>query len=411
MKFLPFHYCAAGLLALLIAFPASAQKGGSQGPAPSQPSTSGPVGQPGVTQPINPQSQVATFVKGRVVMDGGQPVPEPVSVALNCGMRVVQAIHTDSKGYFEFVLGSGLQGNMDMSASNDTVGPATGGMTLPGGLGGGGIGGLGDSGGRLLGCELRVSVGGYEPLSKNITDSGDITGIDVGTLQLRRLAGAEGSSISVTSLQIPSNARKEFDKASSEISKNHLDSAKEHLEKAVSEYDKYAAAWNQLGAVYSSTGETEKANQAYAKAITSDPHYIPPYIGLAALQLQTEDYKDAADTAGKALALDSRIGVASFIRAAADVQLNRLDEAEKDAVNAEREPHESFPQVHVVLAQIFVAKQDYSNAAGEMRAYLKEAPQGNFAVEIKKSLDEIDRTTASAAAGKSAGAAAPSIAP
>ena len=32
------------------------------------------------------------------------------------------------------------------------------------------------------------------------------------------------------------------------------------------------------------------------------------YIGLAALQLQTEDYKNAADTAGKALALDSRIG-------------------------------------------------------------------------------------------------------
>jgi Tetratricopeptide repeat len=342
-------------------------------------------------------------------MDAGQPVPEPVSVALNCGVQVVQAIHTDSKGYFEFVLGAGPRGNMDMSASNGT-GPAIGAMTLPGGFGGGaGMGGIGDSGSRLLGCELQISVAGYQPLTKNITDRGDITGVDVGTLQLHRLAGAEGASISVTSLQVPGNARKEFDKGTSEISKNHLSSATEHLEKAVSEYDKYAAAWNQLGAVYSSTGETEKANHAYAKAIESDPRYIPPYIGLAALQLQKEDYQDAADTAGKALSLDSRIGIASFIRAAADLRLNRLDEAEKSAVNAERQPHQSFPQVHVVLAQIFISKQEYSNAAGEMRAYLKEAPQGGFAVEIKKSLDEIDRTIASA--GKSADSAAPSIAP
>jgi hypothetical protein len=407
MTLFPAHCCVIGLLALLIALPVSGQKSGGQGTAP--PPTSGPIGQPGVNPQTNPQSQTPTYVRGRVVMDGGQPVPEPVSVALNCGVQSVQAIHTDSKGYFEFVLGSGPQGNMDMSAANDTSGPAIGGMSLPGGFGGGG--GIGNSGGRLLGCELRISVGGYEPLTKNITDTGDITGVDVGTLQLRRLAGVEGASISVTSLQVPSNARKEFDKASSDISKNHLDSAKQHLEKAVSEYDKYAAAWNQLGSVYSSTGETEKANQAYTKAIASDLHYIPPYIGLAALQLQTEDYKNAADTAGKALALDSRIGVASFIEAAADVQLNRLDEAEKNAENAERHPHQSFPQVHVVLAQIFVAKQDYSNAAGEMRAYLKEAPQGNFAAEIKKSLDEIDKTTASAGAGKSAESAAPSIAP
>jgi hypothetical protein len=78
-------------------------------------------------------------------------------------------------------------------------------------------------------------------------------------------------------------------------------------------------------------------------------------------------------------------------------------------VNAERQPHQSFPQVHVVLAQIFISKQDYSNAAGEMRAYLKEAPQGSFAVEIKKSLDQLDQTAAGAV--KSAESAAPSIAP
>jgi tetratricopeptide (TPR) repeat protein len=168
------------------------------------------------------------------------------------------------------------------------------------------------------------------------------------------------------------------------------------LEKAVSEYDKYSAAWNVLGAIYSSSGEKDKANKAYAKAIASDPQYIPPYIGLAGMQLQNHEYENALETAGKALALDPRIAAASFVQAAANLQLNRPDEAEKSARNAEQQPHQNIPQVHALLAQIFVEKQDYASAAAEMRAYLKEAPQGTFATEIKKNLDEIDKSTANA---------------
>ncbi len=420
MKPLRTHYYAAGLLSMLIALPLWAQKGGttgSQGSKPSQPGGPGASGQPiGSNQPIGssqpstsqtPQIQTPAYVRGRVIMNTGQPVPEPVSVGLNCGTQLRQAIYTDPKGYFEFVLGAGPQGNMDMSASNDTKGPGSGNMSRAGGFGG--RGGVGDPGNRLLGCELRVSVAGYEPLTKDITDPGDITGIDAGTLQLHRLAGVEGSSISVTSLLVPGNAHKEFDKAASDLRSNHLASATQHLEKAVSQYDKYAAAWNLLGGIYSSSGEKEKANKAYAKAIASDPQYIPPYVGLATLQLQDEEYENALETAGKALALDPRIGLASFVQAAADLRLNRLDDAEKSARNAEQQPHQNIPQVHAVLAQIFVEKQDYANAAAEMRAYLKEAPQGNFAAEIKKSLDDIDKSTASATSAAPPGP--PQIAP
>ena len=249
MKLSRTHYYAAGLLVLLMVLPSSAQKTGSSGSQASkpQPGGAGSSGQPtGTSQPSNPRMQTPLYIKGRVIMNTGEPVPEPVSVGLNCGMRLLQAIHTDAKGYFEFVLGAGPQGNVDMSASNDTMGRAGGNTNFSGGFGGmGGFGG--DPGNRVMGCELQVSVAGYEPLTKTITDPGDVTGIEAGTLQLRRLAGVEGSSISVTSLQVPSSARKEFDKATSDLRSNHVASATQHLEKAVSIYDKYAAAWNQLG--------------------------------------------------------------------------------------------------------------------------------------------------------------------
>ena len=323
-------------------------------------------------------------------MNTGEPVPEPVSVGLDCGTELRQAIYTDQKGYFEFILGGGPQGNMDMSASNGST--ALRGGNMAGGFGG--MSGAGDPGSRLRGCELQLSVAGYEPLTKEITEPGDITGVDAGTLQLRRLAGVEGSSISVTSLLVPSKAHKEFDKAENDLRSNHPASATQHLEKAVAEYDKYAAAWNLLGGIYSSSGEKEKAGQAYAKAIASDPHYVPAYVGLASLQMQDAEYENARETAGKALALDPQTAAASLLQAAADISLNRLDEAEKIARNAEQQPHQTIPQIHAMLAQIFVKKGDYANAAAEMRAYLREAPQGRFASDVKKSLEQIEKSSA-----------------
>src|SRR3984893_3833556 len=162
MKLSRTHYYTAGLLVLLMVLPSSAQKtgsSGSQAPKP-QPGGAGSSGQPtGTSQPSNPRMQTPLYIKGRVIMNTGEPVPEPVSVGLNCGMRLLQAIHTDAKGYFEFVLGAGPQGNVDMSASNDTIGRADGNTSFSGGFGGvGGFGG--DPGNRVMGCELQGSVSG-----------------------------------------------------------------------------------------------------------------------------------------------------------------------------------------------------------------------------------------------------------
>jgi tetratricopeptide (TPR) repeat protein len=320
-------------------------------------------------------------------METGQPVPEPVSVGLSCGMREVQVVHTDLKGYFQFTLGAGPQSNIDTSASNDS---SLGGFGLPGGNS------PFNANNNMMGCELRVSISGYEPLSKLLTSPADLGGIDAGTLLLRRRAGVEGSAISVTSLQVPDSARKEFDKGEKDARANHLPSATQHLEKAVALYDKYAAAWNELGQIHAANHETEKARESFEKAIAVDGQYIPPYVSLAALELQTGQYDSAAETAGKALGLDPTIGSASYIQAAADFKLKRLDEAEKSAREAESEPHENIPQVHVLLADIFLQKQDYGNAATQLRAYLKESPHGPFADGAKKSLEQIEKNAGSA---------------
>ena len=295
---------------------------------------------------------------------------------------------------------------MNIGAADDTP-TATGinGMNSSSGYGGR------SAFGGLMGCEVRVSAPGYLPYSNSITQLSEMGKIDVGTLYLKRLAGVPASSVSVTSLLVPDSARKEFEKAEQDTRSNNLKSATEHLEKAVAIYDKYAAAWNELGKIYTAGQEKEKARQAFEKAVAADPQFIWPYLGLAAMAIQDQDYESALERAGKALELDPSMNVASFLQALGNFRLNRLDAAEKSALAAEKGPHQSFPQLHALLADIYSQKQDYSEAAAQMRAYLKESPNGPFAPRIKTQLEQIEKSAAKDGSKPAPSSAQPEIAP
>jgi hypothetical protein len=411
MKRLTACSCIAGSLLFLTVVPCWGQKSGSSGSKPSAPSAGSAPNVPGQQSPMgqsSPQMQTPLYVNGRVLLiDTGQPAPEPVSVQLNCGVSLLQAIQTDLKGYFQFILGAGPQGNMNLSAADNTP-IGMNGMSARGSLSSyGKYGGFGD----LTGCELRVMVDGYLPATRILSGPPELGTIDVGTMRLARIAGVQGSAISVTSMLVPGSARKEFEKGDKDARDNKLKPATEHLEKAVAEYDKYAAAWNELGGIYAATHDMEKASQAFTKAIASDPQYIPPYVNLANLQLQNREYENAVETAGKALALNPGIEVANFLQALANFRLNRLGDAEKIAQEAEKGPRPTLPQWHALLAEIFLRKQDYSSAAAQMQAYLKESPKGPLAPEMKKNLEQIEASGVAAEGASKASTVQPQAAP
>jgi Tfp pilus assembly protein PilF len=295
------------------------------------------------------------------------------------------------RGRFQFVLGAGPDSNnVEMSASDDT--PVRMGATpsnSPVGLGG-----VGDSAHRLWGCDVEVSVPGYELASKSITDDANADGINVGTLTLTRIAGIHGAAVSVTSLSAPDKARKEFEKGEKDARNKHLDSAARHLEKAVAAYDNYALAWDELGRIYAIGHRTEDARQAFTRAIAADPQYIPPCVNLAQLELQNGQYESAIEAAGKALKLYPGMAIASFIQAVANLRLNRLDAAEKSARDAENASLQNMPQLHILLADILLRKRDYTNATAQLQDYLKEAPQGESAAEARKGLEQIRKIAA-----------------
>ena len=229
------HYLRCGSIAgwviLLIAAGARGQRPGSTAPAPPSSATiRGPIS--------STETESPRFLYGRVVTEDGKPVGEPVSVAYSCGTRSMLVVQSDLKGQFQIIIGTRLQGNTDMTASNDSpLSPVAGRTTVTPDLTS-----FGGADHRLMGCELRVSVPGFQPLTKMIDDPSSIGSIDTGNLVLRRLEGVQGAAVSATSLGAPGGARKEFERGENDVRNHQLDSAMQHLEKAVAEYDKYAAA-------------------------------------------------------------------------------------------------------------------------------------------------------------------------
>src|ERR1051325_8698591 len=133
------------------------------------------------TSPTMDQNRGPMFISGRILSDMGRPLSDSVSIELNCGMRTVQAIHTDLGGYFTFSLGSGAQSNVDFSASNESpqsltmnASPLTG-QTQ-----------------NLSSCEIRLSVAGFRPMTVSLAPhNADAGRVDLGNINLQRISEAK----------------------------------------------------------------------------------------------------------------------------------------------------------------------------------------------------------------------------
>jgi hypothetical protein len=83
----------------------------------------------------------------------------------------------------------------------------------------------------------------------------------------------------------------------------------------------------------------------------------------------------------------------------AHFRLNRLDAAEKSLLEAEKGPHQNTPLLHALLTDIYLRRGDSAKAAEQIRAYLKEAPRGSLAAELKGHLDRIEKSAALTGSG------------
>jgi hypothetical protein len=199
--------------------------------------------------------------------------------------------------------------------------------------------------------------------------------------------------VSAPQLQVPSNARKEYQRACAALKEKKGANAEKHLRIAVEDYPKYSAAWVTLGQLLVSQQKTQEGRSACSQAATVDSSYVPAYLCLAHVAAREHDWGEALSLSNRAIEIDpGNNAVAYEYQAAANLNLHNLADAEKSGLHAaEIDKIHREPRVHFVLAQIYEAKHEPANEAAQLREYLKYADNPDDVAMAREYLADLEK--------------------
>ena len=395
---------AMGLVIGLLGPVALAQKPPAPAPPPPSKPTQPASPAPGSSQPIEPsvQDDLVLFLLGRIATTDGTSLPNDTLVERICNNIVVQQVYASPRGDFTMQMGSRFGSFVDASggpAMQERVANKVSREGIP----------------RhdLMNCELRASAAGFRSNSVSLVDltpSGST--IDVGAIVVERAAKIKGMTLSATPYKAPSSARKAYEKGLEAGRNGKLAEARKYFEQAVEIYPRYASAWFQLGAVFEKVNQKDSARAAYTRATSVDTRFLPAYLSLAGMAYEAGNWNEVLQFTGHIIDLDllnhgdvgyvldldeSNPAEAYFYNAVANYKLNRVEEAEKSARKAEHvDLRTNFPQLHLLLADIFAGKNNYPAAISELQAYLELVPHAKDRDQVREELAKLEKLNHSA---------------
>lgn len=343
-------------------------------------------------------TQSAIPITGRIALDDGSPLPHKAKLELVCVPNAQVEGNTDSKGGFAFELGT----NRFMAAgdaSMSTPGAKTGfGSTMNAGSNRTQVDGQSII--ALSGCVLRASLPGYTSDTYDMSRirAGDGT-INVGTLFLHPLGKSPAPVVSVTSLSAPKDAQKSFEKATDHAAKRQFAEAEGELKNAVAIYPKYADAWQELGGVLQSQKKYEEARQAYLHASAADSSFPRPYLSLALLSAQENNWQDALANAGALIKLDPKAyPQAYYYNAVAYYNLSDRDKALENARQAVAlDTRHATPLAEELLGLLYFERGDFASAVAQYRNCIQHMGGASGVDAVQKLLAQAEARAAQGA--------------
>jgi tetratricopeptide (TPR) repeat protein len=238
-------------------------------------------------------------------------------------------------------------------------------------------------------CPVTITLAGFRQTAATLRQDAVIV--------LKRLGSdGEGSTVSLTALNVPKDARKAYESGVVAMSQKKWAAAQADFERAVGLYPQYAPAFSDLGEVLLQQSRPEEARAAWEKALAADPAYVRPYLQITRLDLNAKRFDDAARVADRALELNPTAFPVLFLYdAVANFNLKRLDVAERSARRAiELDASHELPRAESLLASVLTTKGDRRGAIEHFRKYLELAPQAEDAEAVRRVIADLERGSA-----------------
>jgi tetratricopeptide (TPR) repeat protein len=311
-----------------------AQTGGK----PSVPRASAP--------PVNTDS---SGVRGRVVLPDGSFVDQSVRVTLQNDRGNETTIFTDAQGQFEF---RGIApGNYQLIVEGDKQ--------------------------RFETVATGVQI--FRGMSSFLT-------VHLKPNDRSKQPTMEEKTISVEELSedIPSAARKEFEKANAESAKGNANEAISHLKKAIEIHPNFAMAYNNLGVQFLGQGKLDEAADALNRALAINPNAFNPRLNLGIVLVKQHRFAEAADVLKRAIALRSDAPAARLYAGIALLGSEESEAAEKELKTAYELGGHKYALALFHLGQLYMNIGERGKALASFEAFLKEEPNSPNAAQVRK---------------------------
>lgn len=184
-------------------------------------------------------------------------------------------------------------------------------------------------------------------------------------------------------VNVPKKALAYYDKAIELAEKNDHFGAIEQLKLAIAEHPSFIHAINELGVQYLKLNKLEDADAAFQGALKIDPDSFSALINRGIANVMMKRFGEAAPILRKALKKNDQSAVGHYFLGQALANLGLFDDAEKELLASLKLGKEEMKEAHRILAIIYTSRGAKKQAAEELEAYLRLAPNTPDAEKLK----------------------------
>jgi len=189
--------------------------------------------------------------------------------------------------------------------------------------------------------------------------------------------------VSVSSLTVPSKARKAFEAADQRFRENDVRGAWERVEKALQAFPKYAAALTLRGLLKMQTNQPQQAVDDFAAALDADRGYQLAYAGLAADYNLMGRFDEALRVLDQGNSLASPLWLAHFEASKALLGKKSFDRALAEANRAHSLLGRDLPMLNVVKGYAYIGLKDMTSGTTALQQYLRQESTGPLADKVR----------------------------
>ena len=276
-------------------------------------------------------------LEGQVLLPGGQPVDRRIKIELSTLRDPGMSLYTDTNGRFTY---DNLQaGSYTVEAIDDQNRYASSKE------------------------QIVLSRGQQATIRIYLREKGSPASTGSDTLV----------SANETDQQIPSEARREYEKAQQLIKDGLTGDAIEHLKQAVLLYPSYLRAHNDLGVQYLNIKEYHDAEEQFGEAIDIDPKAFNPRLNLGIVLIQQGRHSAALDQLTQAVSIDSSKAAGHLYIGIAYLGTDALETAQRELTKALALGEAEFWAAHYYLAHVHLKEGNAEKAAQELQTFLADA--------------------------------------